>query len=371
MKQKYRSFSELYEQEFKKDFEDFSNDFEKVASLNKPTVNSLGKPIVPDNTAIKLENFWTWFGNSKVVDNQGRPLVVYHKSPNKDITTFKPNLAQGWGKGVYFSDNLSSLDEFGDNVYSVYLKIENPFNNDYFALEKTNAYQKAVKKYLGNDYEDYVENEYDFPSAYDIFENDQTYFTDAIYECGFDGIISENSNNIEGLELVVFKPNQIKSTFNGGLFSDSVNMFESRNILPQNKVVVYHGSSNKNLKVKNDSLIHFTTDKEDALKWANRYILGGKRNQKNYVYTAEITFNKPYIIGDSSVNPEYETYKNNKDKEDIYSEIFYEDINENKDELVSQGYDCFIDNSLSNGVVYYIIPSDFKKNIKFLNMEEK
>ena len=202
-----------------------------------PNENSLGEKIIPDDDPVKLQNFWNWFGDSKVVDEQGRPLVVYHKSPNKDIITFKPNLAQGWGKGVYFSDNLSSLDEFGDNVYVVYLKIEKPFNDDYSALEKTKAYQKAVKKYLDNDYEDYVENEYDFPSAYDIFENDQTYFTDSIYECGFDGIISENSNNIEGLELVVFKPNQIKSINNIGTFS-----FTSNNIY---ETVAYHGTPQK------------------------------------------------------------------------------------------------------------------------------
>lgn len=252
------------------------------AGISLPNENSLGEKIIPDDDHVKLKNFWNWFGNSKVVDEQGRPLVVYHKSPNKDIIAFKPNLAKGWGKGVYFSDNLSSLDEFGDNVYVVYLKIEKPFNNDYSALEKTKAYQKAVKKYLDNDYEDYVENEYDFPSAYDIFENDQTYFTDSIYECGFDGIISENSNNIEGLELIVFKPNQIKTVNNTGTFSSaSNNIYEA---------TAYHGSPTKfdEFSLKYISTgegyqvhgwgIYFTLDKEVARGY--KYRLGKKKERQ-------------------------------------------------------------------------------------------
>ncbi len=40
------------------------------------TVNSKGAPIARTEEGIR--NFWNWFGDSKVVDGEGRPLVVYH-----------------------------------------------------------------------------------------------------------------------------------------------------------------------------------------------------------------------------------------------------------------------------------------------------
>lgn len=39
-----------------------------------------------------LRNFWKWLGNSKAVDNQGRPLVYYHGTA-ADITAFRPKQA--------------------------------------------------------------------------------------------------------------------------------------------------------------------------------------------------------------------------------------------------------------------------------------
>jgi len=50
----------------------------KIGGKLRPTRNSNNKLIHPTLQGIK--NFWKWFGNSKVVDNQGRPLVVYHGS---------------------------------------------------------------------------------------------------------------------------------------------------------------------------------------------------------------------------------------------------------------------------------------------------
>lgn len=176
---------------------------------------------------------------------------------------------------------------------------------------------------------------------------------------------------------VVFDPNQIKSVNNKGTFlSTSDNIFEALNLeeFPnRKKVTVYHGSSNKNLKIKDDSLIYFTTNKEDAIRWADRFILGGKKNKISYVYTAEITFDKPYVIGDTSVNSEYKKYEDQpeKEKKEIFSEIFYDDLNENRSELVSKGYDCFIDNQISDNITYYIIPSQFMDNIKWLKIEDK
>ena len=56
-------------------------------------------------------------------------------------------------------------------------------------------------------------------------------------------------------------------------------------------MIVYHGSSNKNLRFNpKKPLLFFTTNKEDAKDWADRVILGGKRNKGSYVYSAELNF---------------------------------------------------------------------------------
>lgn len=53
----------------------------------RPDSNSLGRPIAATPEA--LSNFWQWFAGSKVVDRQGRPLVVYHGT-KAEIRAFDP-----------------------------------------------------------------------------------------------------------------------------------------------------------------------------------------------------------------------------------------------------------------------------------------
>ena len=47
-----------------------------IDGVERPTTNSEGKHIAQTEEGIR--NFWQWFGDSKVVDAEGRPLVVYH-----------------------------------------------------------------------------------------------------------------------------------------------------------------------------------------------------------------------------------------------------------------------------------------------------
>jgi ribosomal protein S18 acetylase RimI-like enzyme len=99
--------------------------------------NSLGQPIHPTDEGIK--NFHRWFGDSKIVDEHGRPKVVYHGT-TKDFDEFDPNLAQSEGGAFYFSHsslyrnpatnantyastNRKSID---GNVMPVYIKMSNP-----------------------------------------------------------------------------------------------------------------------------------------------------------------------------------------------------------------------------------------------------
>jgi hypothetical protein len=78
-----------------------------VDGKNRPTRNSNGKLIHP--TIEGIENFWKWFGDSEIVDNKGRPLVMYHGTSN-DFSTFKASQGN-YGKGVYTtsSEDLAGM----------------------------------------------------------------------------------------------------------------------------------------------------------------------------------------------------------------------------------------------------------------------
>jgi hypothetical protein len=86
-------------------------------------------------------NFKRWFGDSKVVDEKGEPLVVYHGTTRGGFTVFDRLKSLGWRGpsmdtvGSWFSDNPSdvggagayaSAGGKGDTIYPVYLSIKNP-----------------------------------------------------------------------------------------------------------------------------------------------------------------------------------------------------------------------------------------------------
>jgi DNA repair protein RadC/GNAT superfamily N-acetyltransferase len=78
--------------------------------------------------------FRRWFGDSKVVDAQGRPLVVYHGS-QADFSVFQNAVERGgdpmYGQtGLYFAEDsgLAGIYGEGGSIYPVYLNIRNPLD---------------------------------------------------------------------------------------------------------------------------------------------------------------------------------------------------------------------------------------------------
>ena len=80
-----------------------------VDGVERTVYNSNGERIAKSEPA--LRNFWNWFGDSKVVDEDGRPLVVYHGSTKKfeifDIN--KSSKESNLGSGFYFTNNIDDL----------------------------------------------------------------------------------------------------------------------------------------------------------------------------------------------------------------------------------------------------------------------
>jgi hypothetical protein len=102
----------------------------EVDGTERPLEDSTGKPIHATEEGVK--NFWRWFGNSKLVDDQGRPRSMYHGTP-RDFDTFKVSPRGLYGKGIYFTESKRYASDFyaadneGGRVIPIYAKMENPW----------------------------------------------------------------------------------------------------------------------------------------------------------------------------------------------------------------------------------------------------
>jgi diguanylate cyclase (GGDEF)-like protein len=78
----------------------------------------------------ETEAFKRWFKDSKVVDADGKPLVVYHGT-TENITAFDTARGAGGesrlGPGAYFTPNRERAVGYGENVVSAYLALKKPY----------------------------------------------------------------------------------------------------------------------------------------------------------------------------------------------------------------------------------------------------
>ena len=165
-----------------------------VDGKERPRANSNGLPIHPTEEGVRA--FWQWFGDSKVVDDQGRPVVVYHGT-KQQFDEFSP--AIGSTPGSWFTPDQRAAAEFGD-IIPAYLRIENPGTLTDLAVARREA---AGKRKEGT------------TSA----EASQQVL--ALLRQRYDGIASTSSKGAGGPEVyVVLDPTQVKSaTRNRGTFS--------------------------------------------------------------------------------------------------------------------------------------------------------
>ena len=161
--------------------------------------------------------FKKWFAKSKVVDENGEPLVVYHgtaagtKLFGENIPDFTKFDRQASGRktfdniGSWFADTKKQASLFGENVKQVYLDIEKPLllNEKNLGKDPLLHLMEVVKDYgTGDAYHSFLKSE------------------------GYDGIIIEktkadsfNGFPKENTYYVALSPEQIKSaTGNRGTF---------------------------------------------------------------------------------------------------------------------------------------------------------
>src|ERR1017187_2765574 len=113
--------------------------------MAKQLVKSVQSAPMEDQT--KTPEFGQWFGKSKVVDDAGKPAVLYHVSKSADVTDFNPLSHFGTKEQAYslFAGRLRRGEQPSKATYPVYVKAENPLriedrqnNSVQSMLEQTN-----------------------------------------------------------------------------------------------------------------------------------------------------------------------------------------------------------------------------------------
>lgn len=166
--------------------------------------NSLGRRI--SKTEAGRNAFNEWFGNSKVVNKSGQPLVVYHGT-DFDFSEFRMGGGIDFPDAAYFSSKKTVAKTYTsrEKVLDVYLKIENPYI--------TNADGQSY-----NDFYDHLVSDMDYAARN-----------------GYDGVIVRNVRDDWGQSgkggakadtYIVFNPEQIKAVDNSGSFDrDNANIY--------------------------------------------------------------------------------------------------------------------------------------------------
>lgn len=195
----------------------------------------------------KTDAFKKWFGDSKVVGNDGRPMVVYHgtaKGGFDTFDTFGSNYGL-MGQGSYFTDNpdvaskyttkgLKRIERDGEepspSVYPVYLSIKNPLDME--ATADVSAWKKAFPDQIdeeripeGATNEKVLREIEEFLTGEQIPKYEGAEIVhDGFREMGFDGVTHIGGGRVdsEGVRhrvWIAFDPEQIKSaTGNRGTF---------------------------------------------------------------------------------------------------------------------------------------------------------
>jgi hypothetical protein len=167
---------------------------------------------------VKSPYFKEWFGDwenapenaSKVVDDEGKPLVVYHGT-DVEFDEFDRKKAGAGndkgmrGKGFYFSPNKKTAQGYGDKLIGVYVDIKTPFRPSDFSSKE------EIADKLGISERNFV---FDKDSGeFRVYQPFSSSLTSALIEAGYDGVIYPNSQ-----EIIAFSPDQIKSVNNKGTF---------------------------------------------------------------------------------------------------------------------------------------------------------
>jgi hypothetical protein len=188
--------------------------------------------VIPKAPKVETKAFKNWFGESKVVDDANKPVVVYH-ARRGDFEAFDPLRSEGKsaGTGTFFSSSPDVAATYNTssehNLVPAYLSLKKPFIVDFNGANWNSGGADALVKLPDGTDDDLL--------SYFGAAMDETVSTDDVARLarkqGYDGVIIQNvvdhgpagrfaSKEAENPTTiyVAFQPEQVKSVFNKGEF---------------------------------------------------------------------------------------------------------------------------------------------------------
>ncbi|MFV0511828.1 MAG: LPD38 domain-containing protein [Shewanella algae] len=165
--------------------------------------------------------FESWFGDSKVVTDDGKPLVVYHGTDENfdkfDVSFGGKNFNDANSKeGIFFTSSLDYARHYGENVKESYLRINNPL----IVNVKDEIQQEYDYLYDRGEYDGEFD---DFLKEVDPIEMMEPSYNPYILDAknsGNDGVIFDYGDlvqvggSLDGVEagkvVIAFSPDQIR-----------------------------------------------------------------------------------------------------------------------------------------------------------------
>lgn len=243
--------------------------------------------VITDSQAFK-----NWFGDSKVVDEDGKPLVVYHGT-GSDIEIFNTNGGTGktFDTGAFFTSNAAKAATYAvgknKNVMPVYLALKNPVIIDAGGKNWNRIDLKSKIEIPSIEQDSTEDNNLLFELGIDTSNNPKTQkikgktttlkklFKDEVFDedtfstddlarwakkQGYESVIIKNvvdrgpsgqfatpDANIPSDLYVAFEPTQIKSVNNRGTFDPNDPRILYQSPISDEKLMVVHNLSAKNL----------------------------------------------------------------------------------------------------------------------------
>jgi len=191
-----------------------------------PMMPELLEKYMPASELSLDPNFRRFFGNSKVVDEYGEPLPVYHGTADMFDAFSDAKIGKGdpgfLGRGFYFADNPYVAETYSklrsgpqERVIKAYLALNNPFNWGPKGLGVRGLVSEGAR--LPEDIHDEIARRTgvsgrvpleDRPYA----ERDVSLAVRELLEGrGYDSVIATDDFSDKPIEFVAFKPTQIKS----------------------------------------------------------------------------------------------------------------------------------------------------------------
>lgn len=230
-----------------------------------------GENIDSEGNKIKNpEQFKKWFGNSKAVDKNGNPIVLYHGSKHNELENnqfnFKHKGETANKQRAFFSTTRKDVAEtYTDNgtgkIYKLFVKMEKPLIIDFKGEDfRTAGYEKIQVIPYGED-----------PDTYPTIIERKSRFADAAEapviskivnyakKNGYDGVIAKNIDDYGGFsakdrvpeyndDYIVFNPKeQIKSVDNDGQWSGKT-IYDEAIFAEDTEWITVHPHGNKEAK---------------------------------------------------------------------------------------------------------------------------